>query len=111
MLILDGLLLQRGGVREIVEIVIGGEQRQGLGRQCHGLDARAQARERRKAAVAWRGNLRGVLRHQPDRADGGIRHGHIIRTERSEEHTSELQSLMRISYAVSCLKKKNKTAI
>src|SRR3546814_10693233 len=29
-----------------------------------------------------------------------------IDTERSEEHTSELQSLMRISYAVFCLKKK-----
>src|SRR3546814_3970321 len=29
-------------------------------------------------------------------------------TVRSEEHTSELQSLMRISYAVFCLKKKNK---
>src|SRR3546814_3603994 len=29
-----------------------------------------------------------------------------IRPERSEEHTSELQSLMRISYAVFCLKKK-----
>src|SRR3546814_2975656 len=29
-------------------------------------------------------------------------------TTRSEEHTSELQSLMRISYAVFCLKKKNK---
>src|SRR3546814_4947069 len=29
--------------------------------------------------------------------------------KRSEEHTSELQSLMRISYAVFCLKKKNKT--
>src|SRR3546814_1519486 len=29
------------------------------------------------------------------------------RTDRSEEHTSELQSLMRISYAVFCLKKKN----
>src|SRR3546814_8672294 len=28
---------------------------------------------------------------------------------RSEEHTSELQSLMRISYAVFCLKKKNRT--
>src|SRR3546814_7336864 len=28
-------------------------------------------------------------------------------TDRSEEHTSELQSLMRISYAVFCLKKKN----
>src|SRR3546814_9551291 len=30
-------------------------------------------------------------------------------SNRSEEHTSELQSLMRISYAVFCLKKKNKT--
>src|SRR3546814_8127083 len=30
-------------------------------------------------------------------------------TPRSEEHTSELQSLMRISYAVFCLKKKKKT--
>src|SRR3546814_4126479 len=30
---------------------------------------------------------------------------------RSEEHTSELQSLMRISYAVFCLKKKNKQTI
>src|SRR3546814_5055733 len=32
-------------------------------------------------------------------------HRHLTR-ERSEEHTSELQSLMRISYAVFCLKKK-----
>src|SRR3546814_9402856 len=31
--------------------------------------------------------------------------------QRSEEHTSELQSLMRISYAVFCLKKKNKNKI
>src|SRR3546814_1648682 len=31
--------------------------------------------------------------------------------ERSEEHTSELQSLMRISYAVFCLKKKQNTQI
>src|SRR3546814_7790599 len=31
----------------------------------------------------------------------------VIRHARSEEHTSELQSLMRISYAVFCLKKKN----
>src|SRR3546814_2145413 len=30
---------------------------------------------------------------------------------RSEEHTSELQSLMRISYAVFCLTKKNKTTV
>src|SRR3546814_4929450 len=34
-------------------------------------------------------------------------HGHGL-SLRSEEHTSELQSLMRISYAVFCLKKKNK---
>src|SRR3546814_7336188 len=35
--------------------------------------------------------------------------GHLVekRIHRSEEHTSELQSLMRISYAVFCLKKKN----
>src|SRR3546814_6159843 len=33
----------------------------------------------------------------------------LVRRQRSEEHTSELQSLMRISYAVFCLKKKNNT--
>src|SRR3546814_6225831 len=33
---------------------------------------------------------------------------HIPSGHRSEEHTSELQSLMRISYAVFCLQKKNK---
>src|SRR3546814_7434178 len=39
-----------------------------------------------------------------DALDIADAHGH----ERSEEHTSELQSLMRISYAVFCLKKKQK---
>src|SRR3546814_3826955 len=33
--------------------------------------------------------------------------GRVLLFDRSEEHTSELQSLMRISYAVFCLKKKN----
>src|SRR3546814_5238935 len=33
-------------------------------------------------------------------------HGACLTEPRSEEHTSELQSLMRISYAVFCLKKK-----
>src|SRR3546814_4082975 len=50
--------------------------------------------------------------HRLGRGDGP-NHGlmaHINRALRSEEHTSELQSLMRISYAVFCLKKKkNKT--
>src|SRR3546814_1571278 len=32
----------------------------------------------------------------------------MLQADRSEEHTSELQSLMRISYAVFCLKKKKK---
>src|SRR3546814_6405304 len=37
--------------------------------------------------------------------------GTRARVHRSEEHTSELQSLMRISYAVFCLKKKNSSSI
>src|SRR3546814_5656593 len=53
--------------------------------------------------------------HLGDRRQAGLRgrdlDQHVgpvhARGERSEEHTSELQSLMRISYAVFCLKKKN----
>src|SRR3546814_7322132 len=37
-----------------------------------------------------------------------VRREQVQFKKRSEEHTSELQSLMRISYAVFCLKKKNK---
>src|SRR3546814_6047982 len=43
-------------------------------------------------------------RHQRGAGLLGVAHG----IERSEEHTSELQSLMRISYDVFCLKKKKK---
>src|SRR3546814_2866635 len=39
------------------------------------------------------------------------RRGAARNPDRSEEHTFELQSLMRISYAVFCLKKKNKTKV
>src|SRR3546814_5917601 len=39
---------------------------------------------------------------------GACLSGAVRRRARSEEHTSELQSLMRISYAVFCLKKKKK---
>src|SRR3546814_9429005 len=42
-------------------------------------------------------------------AGNGLRARHCRHVGRSEEHTSELQSLMRISYAVFCLKKKTKT--
>src|SRR3546814_6466005 len=45
---------------------------------------------------------------------GDLNHEPLVPTlaiaQRSEEHTSELQSLMRISYAVFCLKKKKTTA-
>src|SRR3546814_10036286 len=41
-----------------------------------------------------------------EQADAGARGVHLAFAARSEEHTSELQSLMRISYAVFCLKKK-----
>src|SRR3546814_4361892 len=44
---------------------------------------------------------------QPDAADRKAAPRQNHRPRRSEEHTSELQSLMRISYAVFCLKKKN----
>src|SRR3546814_9681432 len=52
--------------------------------------------------------------HQlPDRDDSAVHDaegrafGRVEDLDRSEEHTSELQSLMRISYAVFCLKKTN----
>src|SRR3546814_1854711 len=49
----------------------------------------------------------GMDAHRPGQDFGcGHRAGRRVRTLRSEEHTSELQSLMRISYAVFCLKKK-----
>src|SRR3546814_2140189 len=44
-----------------------------------------------------------ISRGKPDRPPPRVLEAHA----RSEEHTSELQSLMRISYAVFCLKKKN----
>src|SRR3546814_1252220 len=47
---------------------------------------------------------RVLVEHRVDRDDIGSEVGQAI--HRSEEHTSELQSLMRISYAVFCLKKK-----
>src|SRR3546814_1899762 len=42
------------------------------------------------------------------RLDQSLLYDTNLRKKRSEEHTSELQSLMRISYAVFCLKKKKK---
>src|SRR3546814_6264179 len=50
-----------------------------------------------------------LIFHEYERAQGNAQRGKIgNQSGRSEEHTSELQSLMRISYAVFCLKKKKK---
>src|SRR3546814_4083007 len=49
------------------------------------------------------------IQSQRPRRDLGAGQHTKGRPARSEEHTSELQSLMRISYAVFCLKKKKKT--
>src|SRR3546814_3922902 len=48
-------------------------------------------------------------RTRPARLTEAGRLLHQATVERSEEHTSELQSLMRISYAVFCLKKKSQS--
>src|SRR3546814_4631769 len=78
-----------------------GAQRRALGRQEHGARA-GDDRQRaglRYAGVGGGDQLAGLvaLRLQ----------GAAQPADRSEEHTSELQSLMRISYAGFCLKKKN----
>src|SRR3546814_6920713 len=64
----------------------------------------------------WRGMAIAPYRRRDERerldGAGSRRHARPARrAARSEEHTSELQSLMRISYAVFCLKKKNKPKI
>src|SRR3546814_1776930 len=54
------------------------------------------------------GGRRHRVRHRRRRYLAAWQQADRRETRRSEEHTSELQSLMRISYAVFCLKKKKK---
>src|SRR3546814_9690818 len=77
-----------GGNRQIWHHLAGGAPRPAGGSDRAGRKARARHR-------AFKSDDPGPL-HPPARG-------------RSEEHTSELQSLMRISYAVFCLKKKKTT--
>src|SRR3546814_7060876 len=58
-----------------------------------------------KTGGNYAAGLAGQLRARENGFDDVIWLDAITRRERSEEHTSELQSLMRISYAVFCLKK------
>src|SRR3546814_1016085 len=79
------------------------------------LRPRRKPEPRRQLAHLVDHDLRALLgRRRPqlpfvaDQQQVGVRTVAIRVCQRSEEHTSELQSLMRISYAVFCLKKKNK---
>src|SRR3546814_9798722 len=59
-------------------------------------------------ASIWRGEPKRIVGHMPVCFWRYVVSGEMS-SMRSEEHTSELQSLMRISYAVFCLKKKTQT--
>src|SRR3546814_5028749 len=81
-------------------------------RQLAGL--RPQGVQQRRSARWPAARLRDRPRRRPQpfrRPDRALpaRRGGAFRNSRSEEHTSELQSLMRISYAVFCLKQKKIT--
>src|SRR3546814_2043774 len=67
--------------------------------------ARVAQRPAHRMAMAGGGDRR-QLGDQADRGEAALLRIVVVRV-RSEEHTSELQSLMRISYSVFCLKKKN----
>src|SRR3546814_2607987 len=54
--------------------------------------------------------LKPVYKHKAVNSFLAALESTVMARKRSEEHTSELQSLMRISYAVFCLKKKNNSA-
>src|SRR3546814_7777881 len=83
---------QRAGRRILFQLYSAGAS----DRHCRG-DALRRRRVVRSVARYRRADQRHVRLHGP------------ARRWRSEEHTSELQSLMRISYAVFCLKKKTTT--
>src|SRR3546814_2365339 len=103
--VLRGFAAVGGGARSVVDCVPGDQLRRirlsaRIG--CGGRD-RAAACVGRAAAVT---RAAGLPRCR-DRAGVPALAGGVNDRRRSEEHTSELQSLMRISYAVFCLKKKN----
>src|SRR3546814_10599086 len=75
-----------------------------------------QAREALRTAVELQAQMVGqvagdetTLSDLVDRSQSAVGALQVAQATRSEEHTSELQSLMRISYAVFCLKKKKQS--
>src|SRR3546814_3551034 len=78
--------------------------RPGAGKAHHGVDARRRCGTGADQFAVEEHAWAAVV--VADREMRPARDRHRQREYRSEEHTSELQSLMRISYAVFCLKKK-----
>src|SRR3546814_2384712 len=91
-----------GFVRDIIDVEAEGDRRLARGHDIARAEIEARPFGQFERVVEGHGLLAGL--HQAT----GQRDA---RQERSEEHTSELQSLMRISYAVFCLKKKKITYI
>src|SRR3546814_2698980 len=98
----DPLLVQLSGHRWLVPLLADLASRKGarLVELIHRLGLSRDSLTRTLQAAA----APGWVRRNPG-------NGHPLRPERSEEHTSKLQSLMRISYAVFCMKKKKKTIL
>src|SRR3546814_5282140 len=76
-----------------------------------GTAGRHLPEHRRRADRRRIGSAAPQERPAEAQADSGQPPEQRPEVHRSEEHTSELQSLMRISYAVFCLKKKNNTQL
>src|SRR3546814_7681523 len=96
-------LRRRRGARAASRRLCSLALRRGRWRDYPGAERRAMRRDNRRGG-------RSVGCRAPRRGTPTPSRRHILtvqRKMRSEEHTSELQSLMRISYAVFCLKKKN----
>src|SRR3546814_1541280 len=91
-----GMLLEEAGVEQPFTVAMAEPETDAVAKQCaSGCNQQGRPQLQRTQCD------QGTDREQRQR-------GGDERDRRSEEHTSELQSLMRISYAVFCLKKKNK---
>src|SRR3546814_5192430 len=98
-------------VRQL-ELEIHRRTEQQIGRGRAGIDLRDEAVVELRRIQVDIGDLDGWMESLKigDGGAQGIEVGGAVDDQfRSEEHTSELQSLMRISYAVFCLKKKTET--
>src|SRR3546814_8200170 len=80
----------------------------GAARPRRRLDRRLRAAGAAARRCLAHADRAGALDRRASRCAGAGRRGAARACRRSEEHTSELQSLMRTSYAVFCLKKKTK---